>query len=347
MFADSSFRQIEETIARKGASGGLRASRGAAAARNEAEAAAATRQLEQTGRLAGRRAFYDIRGIPGDVLESGRAFRTATTVGGKATAALGAVQGLSQAAAVGLAGYHGAKGFGQMWTDGTFNGHEFGSALKSGIDAITGGVGTVDAVLGAGRTVGNCVNNHGATGCARAAFVETGRLARTAEQSTEKCFRQHGFYGCIGSAGRATGEGLWHFGKNGAVALGHAAKSVAEGAGNMATQSWRAGTWCAGNIRQCAHNTQANMARGMSNVGRALTQPWQQCSSRNGGAGGCAQSVTHQWRNDAMQYRLRGLQQQEAEALARGQSERASQLRQKEARISTELRVFQGRRVRN
>jgi hypothetical protein len=48
----------------------------------------------------------------------------------QAGVALGAIQGVSQGVAAGLAGYHAAKGIGSMWTQGTLNGHEWGQAAK-------------------------------------------------------------------------------------------------------------------------------------------------------------------------------------------------------------------------
>jgi hypothetical protein len=122
---------------------------------------------------------------------------------------MAAMQGVSQAAAVGMTGYHAAKGLGTMWNEGKFNGREFGAAIKSGIDAVTGGLGTTDSVLGAGRAAANCVNSHGTFGCIRAAGRGVANGVGSMATATKSCFRNNGVGGCVGSAASATGKGLY------------------------------------------------------------------------------------------------------------------------------------------
>ncbi len=262
--------------------------------------------------------------IPTGLYKAPGAFRAASGLAGKAGVVMGAMQGVSQAAAVGLTGYHAAKGLGTMWNEGKLNGHEFREAIKSGIDAVTGGVGTTDMVLGAGRATANCVNSHGAFGCISAAGRSVAHGIGHVARATKSCFENNGVGGCVGSAASATKRGVVGFARAATVAAGNAAKGIYHGSVAVAAGARDRTVYCLEHPGRCARQSGKELRRGFTNMGRAVADPLKQCAY-----GRCIGSSMKHWQQRASDWRRGGLQNQRNEAQAHGDTRRVHSLERK------------------
>ncbi len=258
------------------------------------------------------------KAVPGltNLVDAPGAFRAASGLG-KAGVIMGAMQGASQVVAVGLTGYHTAKGLGSMWNEGKFNGHAFGQALKSGIDAVTGGVGTTDSVLGAARATANCVNQHGYSGCVRAAGRSVANAAGYAAHATKSCFREKGFGGCMSSAASVGRHSLSNAARSATVAAGRAAKGLYRATAAAAKSAASGSNWCAAHPGQCAHATGNELRRGFTNMHRAINHPLKEC-----GYLGCVGKTLKRWHMQASEWRRAGVKNQQRERAQRKREEK-------------------------
>ena len=192
---------------------------------------------------------------------------------GRATFALDAAQGVSQAVAAGMAAVDVGRGFGTMWRTGRFDGKNFGHAVGHTIDALTFGVGTTSAAIDAAKASANCVNSHGWVGCGRAAAHGVAQGVRGAARATSDCFGSRGGLGCVSHAAAATGRGLWGFARGLAHRAAQDTRAVAHGVQNSAHALARGSNWCMHNLGECRRRSSTELGRGFRNVGHALYTP--------------------------------------------------------------------------